>query len=176
MIVAIALAAFLHPTNALQAQYVGPTAAAEYQSHLSHIEHEQHETDLRIQRALQAAIQKQEAEAAREAAAQPVAPPAPRPEPPKPQAPVQASNPQPAPAGSAFQTCVEFRESSDNPDASNGTHWGLFQFSPTLWALGGGNPAQYGSAPAGIQIQVFQHIMADDINGGASNWAPYDGC
>lgn len=80
-----------------------------------------------------------------------------------------------APSGS-FQSCVIQRESSGNPQASNGTHWGLYQFSPNLWELGGGNPADYGSAGAAEQTQVFDNIMANDINGGASNWAPYDGC
>jgi hypothetical protein len=65
------------------------------------------------------------------------------------------------------------RESGGNPDARNGQYWGLFQFSEATWSAYGGNPADWGSASAGEQEQVFANAMAA---GGESNWAPYDGC
>lgn len=82
-----------------------------------------------------------------------------------------ASSVQPS---SGFEQCVISRESGGNPDATNASgHWGLFQFSASTWSAYGGNPADFGSASAGEQQQVFNHAMAA---GGASNWAPYDGC
>jgi spore germination protein YaaH len=74
----------------------------------------------------------------------------------------------------SFEQCVIARESGGNPEITNGEgYWGLFQFSASTWAAYGGNPADFGSAPAAEQEQVFSNAMA---RGGESNWAPYDGC
>jgi hypothetical protein len=78
-----------------------------------------------------------------------------------------------APGGS-FGACVRARESGGNYQATNpGGYYGAYQFSASTWAAYGGNPADYGHASAAEQDQVFANALA---RGGASNWAPYDGC
>ena len=52
-------------------------------------------------------------------------------------------------------------------------HYGLYQFSSSTWSAYGGNPADFGNASVAEQNQVFNNAIAA---GGASNWAPYDGC
>ena len=76
--------------------------------------------------------------------------------------------------GGSFQACVIAAESGGNSQVMNGTgHYGLYQFSSSTWAEYGGNPADFGDASVAEQNQVFSTAMA---SGGASNWAPYDGC
>jgi hypothetical protein len=78
-----------------------------------------------------------------------------------------------APGGS-FGACVRARESGGNYQATNaGGYYGAYQFSASTWAAYGGNPADYGNASPAEQNQVFASALAQ---GGASNWAPYDGC
>jgi LysM repeat protein len=77
-------------------------------------------------------------------------------------------------ASSSFQACVIARESGGNPQVMNGSgHYGLYQFSASTWAAYGGNPADFGNASVAEQNRVFDNAIAA---GGASNWAPYDGC
>jgi LysM repeat protein len=90
---------------------------------------------------------------------------------PTPAAPTAAASP--VASGGGFEQCVISRESGGDPDASNGSYWGLFQFSPSTWAAYGGDPSAWGNASAAEQQQVFANAVAD---GGESNWAPYDGC
>src|ERR1700722_7242471 len=74
----------------------------------------------------------------------------------------------------SFQACVIARESGGNPQVMNSSgHYGLYQFSASTWAAYGGNPADFGDASVAEQNKVFDNAMAA---GGASNWAPYDGC
>lgn len=76
---------------------------------------------------------------------------------------------------SSFQACVIRAESGGNPQVVNASdHYGLYQFSASTWAEYGGNPADFGNASVSEQNQVFANAMA--TAGGASNWAPYDGC
>lgn len=76
---------------------------------------------------------------------------------------------------SSFQACVIRTESGGNPDVWNASgHWGLYQFSESTWIAYGGAAGDFGSASAAEQTQVFDNAMATP--GGASNWAPYDGC
>jgi LysM repeat protein len=92
--------------------------------------------------------------------------------------------PAPAPAaapsssygvGSSFQACVIARESGGNSQVFNASgHYGLYQFSASTWSAYGGNAADFGHASAAEQTRVFNNAMA--TAGGASNWAPYDGC
>jgi LysM repeat protein len=85
----------------------------------------------------------------------------------------QASSTYSGSAGS-FQACVIARESGGNPQVMNASgHYGLYQFSAATWAAYGGNPADFGNASVAEQNQVFANAIAA---GGASNWAPYDGC
>jgi hypothetical protein len=74
----------------------------------------------------------------------------------------------------SFQACVIEHESGGNSQVMNSSgHYGLYQFSASTWAEYGGNPADFGSASAAEQNQVFNNAMAA---GGASNWSAYDGC
>jgi hypothetical protein len=89
------------------------------------------------------------------------------------QAPVQATSASTA-GDSSFQQCVINSESGGNSQVMNSSgHYGLYQFSASTWAAYGGNPADFGDASVSEQNQVFDNAMAA---GGASNWAPYDGC
>jgi hypothetical protein len=137
--------------------------------HKAHLEHEAH---VAAEAAARAA-----AAAAAQAAIQPA--PAATYQPPQP-APVSSTyQPQPAASPSSvpsgYLARVAMAESTDNPDAVNGDHWGEYQMTENLWVLGGGNPSSYGSASAGEQTAVAQNIVANNINGGTSNWTPYDG-
>jgi Transglycosylase-like domain len=77
--------------------------------------------------------------------------------------------------GGAFQQCVIRRESGGQSQVMNASgHYGLYQFSAATWAAYGGNPASFGHASVAQQNQVFANAMATP--GGASNWAPYNGC
>jgi LysM repeat protein len=77
-------------------------------------------------------------------------------------------------SGGSFQECVIAAESGGNPQVMNSSgHYGLYQFSASTWAAYGGNPADFGDASVAEQNQVFDSAIAA---GGASNWAPYDGC
>jgi LysM repeat protein len=88
-------------------------------------------------------------------------------------APVQAQSTYSGSSGS-FQACVIAAESGGNSQVMNSSgHYGLYQFSASTWAAYGGNPASFGNASAAEQNQVFNNAIAA---GGASNWAPYDGC
>jgi LysM repeat protein len=69
---------------------------------------------------------------------------------------------------SAFEQCVAWRESGDNPTDPDG----LFGILPSTWAsLGYSGSA--GEASVGQQEQAFSRLYAED---GTQPWAPYDGC
>ena len=70
---------------------------------------------------------------------------------------------------SAFEQCVAWRESGDNPTASSA---GLFGILPVTWAsLGFSGTA--GQASVAQQKAAFSILYSQD---GTSPWAPYDGC
>ncbi|HEX5191113.1 MAG TPA: hypothetical protein VFW16_16345 [Streptosporangiaceae bacterium] len=70
---------------------------------------------------------------------------------------------------SAFERCVAWRESGDNPAASSA---GLFGILPSTWAsLGYQGTA--GTSSVALQKQAFDRLYAMD---GTAPWAPYDGC
>jgi hypothetical protein len=91
-------------------------------------------------------------------------------------APAQAASTAPATSGqsitagmSAFEACVAWHESGDNPTASSA---GLFGILPSTWAsLGYSGTA--GEASVTLQKQAFDRLYAQY---GTSPWAPYDGC
>ncbi|MGO8958579.1 MAG: LysM peptidoglycan-binding domain-containing protein [Streptosporangiaceae bacterium] len=77
---------------------------------------------------------------------------------------------QPANAGmSAFEQCVAWRESGDNPTASSA---GLFGILPATWQSLG-YPGTAGQASVAVQKAAFAKLYAQD---GTAPWAPYDGC
>jgi hypothetical protein len=70
---------------------------------------------------------------------------------------------------SAFERCVAWRESGDNPSASSA---GLFGILPATWASLG-YPGTAGQASVAMQKAAFNRLYAQD---GTQPWAPYDGC
>ncbi|HUZ51892.1 MAG TPA: hypothetical protein VMU94_05130 [Streptosporangiaceae bacterium] len=70
---------------------------------------------------------------------------------------------------SAFEQCVAWRESGDNPTASSA---GLFGILPSTWASLG-FPGTAGGSSVALQKAAFDKLYAQD---GTSPWAPYDGC
>ncbi|MBO0824742.1 MAG: transglycosylase, partial [Actinobacteria bacterium] len=77
---------------------------------------------------------------------------------------------QPLTAGmSAFEKCVAWRESTNNPTASSA---GLFGILPATWhQLGYQGTA--GQASVALQKAAFARLYAEL---GTQPWAPYDGC
>lgn len=70
---------------------------------------------------------------------------------------------------SAFERCVAWRESGNNPAASSA---GLFGILPSTWgSLGYSGTA--GQASVAQQMAAFNRLYAQY---GTSPWAPYDGC
>jgi hypothetical protein len=84
--------------------------------------------------------------------------------------PATATSNQPLTAGmSAFEQCVAWRESGDNPTASSA---GLFGILPYVWqSLGYSGTA--GQASVAQQEAAFNQLYAQY---GAQPWAPSDGC
>jgi hypothetical protein len=81
-----------------------------------------------------------------------------------------ASSPTSWKAGmSAFEQCVAWRESGDNPTASSS---GLFGILPSTWASLG-YPGTAGQASVALQKAAFSRLYAQY---GTQPWAPYDGC
>lgn len=73
----------------------------------------------------------------------------------------------------ALERCIIARENGgDYGRSSNPSHFGRYQFSPSLWASGGGQD-DWGSASPGEQDWIFVRVIDA---GGAGNWRPYDGC
>jgi hypothetical protein len=70
---------------------------------------------------------------------------------------------------SAFERCVAWRESGNNPTASSA---GLFGILPSTWASLG-YPGTAGTSSVALQKQAFDRLYAQY---GTSPWAPYDGC
>ena len=81
-----------------------------------------------------------------------------------------ATSSQPLTAGmSAFEQCVAWRESGDNPTASSA---GLFGILPSVWAQLG-YPGTAGQASVTLQKVAFDRLYAQY---GVQPWAPSDGC
>ena len=81
-----------------------------------------------------------------------------------------ATSSQPLTAGmSAFEQCVAWRESGDNPTASSA---GLFGILPSVWAQLG-YPGTAGQASVALQKVAFDRLYAEY---GVQPWAPSDGC
>ncbi len=70
---------------------------------------------------------------------------------------------------SAFERCVAWRESGDNPTASSA---GLFGILPATWESLG-YPGTAGQAPVALQKAAFSRLYTED---GTQPWGPYDGC
>jgi hypothetical protein len=70
---------------------------------------------------------------------------------------------------SAFERCVAWRESGDNPTASSA---GMFGILPSTWASLG-YPGTAGTSSVALQKEAFNRLYAMY---GTSPWAPYDGC
>jgi hypothetical protein len=79
------------------------------------------------------------------------------------------------PTGTA--ACIVQRESGGNPQASNGTHFGIAQWSYSTWRAHGGPRMTGASDPRQAsyndQLRVLSHALATV---GSGDWTPYDGC
>ncbi len=83
--------------------------------------------------------------------------------------PVATSPPSMTSGMSAFEQCVAWRESGDNPTASSS---GLFGILPATWAsLGYAGTA--GQSSVALQKAAFDRLYAQY---GTQPWAAYDGC
>jgi hypothetical protein len=91
------------------------------------------------------------------------------------QAPAGTLSPVSAPTGIA--ACIVYRESRGNPQASNGTHFGIAQWSYSTWRAHHGPEMTGASDPRGAsyqqQLQVLSRALAEV---GSGDWSPYDGC
>lgn len=91
------------------------------------------------------------------------------------QAPAGTLSPVAAPTGIA--ACIVYRESRGNPQASNGTHFGIAQWSLSTWRAHHGPEMTGASDPRGAsyqaQLQVLSRALATV---GSGDWSPYDGC
>ncbi|MDQ2727709.1 MAG: LysM peptidoglycan-binding domain-containing protein [Actinomycetota bacterium] len=77
-------------------------------------------------------------------------------------------------ASGSTASCIRASENGGSYGRSgNATHFGAYQFDRQTWAAHGGNPADWGSASAAEQDQVFANTVASS---GYSAWTPYDGC
>jgi hypothetical protein len=80
-----------------------------------------------------------------------------------------------APTGQA--ACIVQRESGGNPAASNGTHFGIAQWSLATWRAHHGPEMTGASDPRGAskpdQLRVLNRALATV---GSGDWSPYDGC
>lgn len=78
-----------------------------------------------------------------------------------------------APTGLA--ACIVQRESGGDPQANNGSHFGIGQWDLATWRAHGGT--RYAPTPLGAsydqQLQVLNGALAAGHSGA---WTPYDGC
>ena len=87
-----------------------------------------------------------------------------------PAAPAAAASPASLTSGmSAFEKCVAWRESGDNPTASSA---GMFGILPATWASLG-LPGTAGQASVAAQEAAFSRLYAQY---GEQPWSAYDGC
>lgn len=84
-------------------------------------------------------------------------------------APQQPAVPQMSAAEAAFEKCVAWRESGDNPTASSA---GMFGILPSVWAQLG-YPGTAGQASVAQQTVAFHRLY---LQYGTQPWAPSDGC
>ena len=80
-----------------------------------------------------------------------------------------------APTGLA--QCIVQSESRGDPQASNGTHFGIAQWDYSTWAAHHGPEMTGASDPRGAsyqaQLQVLNRALAEGKSGA---WTPYDPC
>jgi hypothetical protein len=71
--------------------------------------------------------------------------------------------------------CIVAAESGGNPQASNGTHFGIGQWDMETWRAHGGT--RFASSPLGAtydqQLQVLNDAL---VKYGCRSWCPYDPC
>lgn len=78
-------------------------------------------------------------------------------------------------APSGLASCIVSRESGGNPTASNGTHFGIGQWTYEAWSRMGGT--RYSASPLGASYQQQLQILSSGLQHfGCRDWCPYDGC
>jgi hypothetical protein len=78
-------------------------------------------------------------------------------------------------SATGLAACIVQRESGGNPQASNGTHTGIGQWTGEAWARHGG--LRYASSPLGASYQQQLQVLNDGLSRyGCRDWCPFDGC
>lgn len=87
----------------------------------------------------------------------------------------QLNTPPPRPQTSGLAQCIITVESHGNPQANNGSHFGIAQWSIEAWTRMKGT--QFAPTPLGAtydqQVQVLNYGLA---HYGCNDWCPYDPC
>ena len=78
-------------------------------------------------------------------------------------------------APSGLASCIVKRESGGNPQASNGSHWGIAQWTVEAWQRHGGG--RYAPTPLGATYREQLQVLSDGLSKyGCRDWCPFDGC
>lgn len=79
------------------------------------------------------------------------------------------------PVGEA--ACIVWRESRGNPQANNGSHFGLAQWAIATWQRHRGPQITGASSPLGASAQAQLLVLSWALSHvGDSDWRAYDGC
>lgn len=96
---------------------------------------------------------------------------------------VGATRPQQPPAGvktrsyapTGLAACIVHYESGGDPNASNGSHFGIAQWTYEAWARHGGT--KYSADPRGATYQQQLEILNQGLTVyGCRDWCPFDPC
>lgn len=78
-------------------------------------------------------------------------------------------------APSGLAACIVQRESSGNPNAVNGEHTGIGQWTQEAWTRHGGT--RYAATPLGATYQQQLVVLSSGLaRYGCRDWCPFDGC
>lgn len=78
-------------------------------------------------------------------------------------------------SSSGLEQCIVYRESTNNPQATNGQYEGYGQWSPQQWAADGGT--KYAPTPLGASPSEQMQILSSEGTAGMlTQQGQYDGC
>lgn len=75
---------------------------------------------------------------------------------------------------SELAVCIIYRESRGDPEADNGSHFGVAQWTISSWLGGGGG--RYASTPLEATYSQQVTVLNDMLPAQADQWTPWDGC
>lgn len=96
---------------------------------------------------------------------------------------VYAGAPHVGPAGTltahykpiGLAACIVRVESDGDPQASNGSHWGVAQWDETAWHVDGGG--RFSASPLGATLDEQLLVLSDGlVKYGCRQWCPFDPC